>query len=100
MAVFHVLDGRGAYLHWPYNLDSPRTLPGGWTEIPAMTSADQRAVRWREGYLEDPAALRHDLAGAFDDHARAAARILELVVPNPDGHNWAWTCTGTPSWCR
>ncbi len=53
-----------------------------------------------DAYLEDPRALKDDLGADFTDQNGAVNRIVELVVSNPQGHNWAWTCTGTPMWCN
>lgn len=53
-----------------------------------------------ERYLMDHEALWRDLGGDFIDITRATATILDLVVEDRQGHNWAWACSGTPHWCR
>ncbi|MHC4925686.1 MAG: hypothetical protein ACYTG4_16695 [Planctomycetota bacterium] len=132
VAVFDVIHDRGAVLIWPFSEESPRMLPAGETEIPPLTSDEQRIARWRashlfpgadmgprsirpqgfmlvvassrpldiDGYLADHDALRRDMGGTFTDMTNGTARILELLIENPAGHNWAWSCVGSPLWCR
>ncbi len=129
VAVFNIIRDQGAALVWPYSTSSPRTLPGGRSQLPALTAEEEHIATWRRSHLlpgfdettsspglmlvvassqplelaavlEDHAALARQLGGASTDPALATSKILELFVQNPQGHNWGWTCLGEPLWCR